>query len=730
MKFRIFNVIVYLSGIMVMVLPGCSDRNKPAKAPVEVVSENYYGVNVDDPYRYMEDMDDTVFLDWMKEYSNYSRDILDRISGRSDLVETFRDFDSRKSDKIYGLRIAENGRYFYLKITPEDEFGKLYYRDSYQGEEQLLYNPVDFSDDPDISYVIGNLVPDNSGQKVAVLLAPNGSESYSMVIIDVASGKVLEDRITQVFGSVSWLADDETIIYGKTNSADIHDPKRLLDIKVYMHQLGEAQSNDRIIYSSLMYPGINARPEEIPYILYDNDEGDYYLLLSTVERYIKLYRSAGADFSGNLPFEWYPLIRKSDEVQNFYVKGNELYLYTAKDAPGFEILRTNKLSPDIQNAEVIVPENGLGMISGFAFTNEALYYKLKINGVQERLFKLAEGAISPEEITLPARAGSLTLSTRGHNFSDIWVYITGWTTDGVRYRYNQSENSFAHEPLSSVATFPEFDNLVVKIAMVTSHDGTEVPLSIIHSKELKLDGSPRLMMTGYGAYGIARTPSFSPYMLSWVLKGGVFAVAHVRGGGELGDAWRLGGHKASKPNTWKDFISCAEYLVDEGYTSPPRLSMYGGSAGGILVGRTMTERPDLFAVAITIAGAMNTLRLEQSPNGPVNAPEFGTVKDSAECMALIEMDSYLHIRDGVEYPATLITAGFNDPRIIIWQPAKFAARLQAANGSREPILFDVDYSSGHGVGDAKTKQFRGLADIYSFALWQTGHPDFKLESKK
>jgi prolyl oligopeptidase len=234
-------------------------------------------------------------------------------------------------------------------------------------------------------------------------------------------------------------------------------------------------------------------------------------------------------------------------------------------------------------------------------------------------------------------------------------------------------------------------------------------------------------MFGYGAYGISMTPYFSPISLLPVYEGGIYAVAHVRGGGELGDNWYRAGFKTTKPNTWKDLIACAEYLVNEKYTSPKKIAINSASAGGILIGRAMTERPDLFAAAIPEVGCMNAIRMEESPNGPVNIPEFGTVKDSVEFMALMEMDAYYHLKKGVKYPATLVTAGMNDPRVIAWDPAKFAARLQATNSSDKPILFLADYAAGHGIGDTKTKSFQSLADVFSFALWQTGHPKFQLK---
>ena len=223
------------------------------------------------------------------------------------------------------------------------------------------------------------------------------------------------------------------------------------------------------------------------------------------------------------------------------------------------------------------------------------------------------------------------------------------------------------------------------------------------------------------------SPHFTPDLLLWTNNNGILAIAHVRGGGELGDKWYKGGYKTTKPNTWKDLIACAEFMISDKYTSPNKIAINSASAGGILIGRAMTERPDLFAAAIPEVGCLNPVRAEESPNGPVNVPEFGSVKDSVECKALIEMDSYLHIKDGVKYPATLITAGMNDPRVIVWQPAKFAARLEAANASDKPVLFLVDYEAGHGIGNSKKKDFESLADVFSFALWQTGVPGFQLK---
>jgi prolyl oligopeptidase len=256
--------------------------------------------------------------------------------------------------------------------------------------------------------------------------------------------------------------------------------------------------------------------------------------------------------------------------------------------------------------------------------------------------------------------------------------------------------------------------------LVKSHDGAMVPMSIIHRKGMKLDGTNPTLLYGYGSYGITEEPRFRGSVKAWTDAGGVWAVANPRGTSVFGEDWYRGGFQATKPNTWKDFIACAEYLVAQGYTKPARLGILGGSAGGILVGRAMTERPDLFAAVIAAAGALDTLRFELTPNGVPNIPEFGSVKTEAGFRALQAMSTYANIKDGTPYPAVLLSGGVNDPRVEVWESTKTAARLQAATTSGKPVLLRLDYEAGHGIGNTKKQQFEELADWFAFLLWQMG----------
>ena len=697
----------------------------PPKAPVKPVTDNYFGVQVTDPYRYMEDLNDSTVRGWFKAQSDYARKVIDHITGRQSLIDKMIDFDKRKSDKAYMLTIAESNRYFYLKQTPKDETGKLFYRDGYTGSENLLFDPTTYGSDTTKKYTISSIAASDNGLNIAFEIAAQGSESTTLLIMDVPGKKLYPEKIDRCwFASVSWLPDGKSFLFNRLNSSDVHDLNREKNSKIFLHQAGKDPSADLEIFSAARDPELKILPEEIPAVIYDKDSKNIIAMLQTVDQRLKCFISPAADLlKSRIP--WKILFNRTDSVANFSTTDKYLYIYSYRSAPNYKLLRTAVNKPDVAHAEVMIPENKVAKLTGYTVNNEGIYYTLSFNGVQEKFYRTGLQDKAFKEIDLPSPAGSATVYSRGYKFGEIWVVANGWTTDYKRLHYFPDKNEFKLEMISSVADYPEYKDLMVEELMIPSHDGVMVPLSLIYKKGLEKNGNNPVLLYGYGSYGISQTPFFSPSFLLWTYEGGILAIAHVRGGGELGDQWHMGGFKSTKPNTWKDFIACAEYLIQQKYTSPKKIAMNGGSAGGILIGRAMTERPDLFAAAIPQVGAMNTLRGENTPNGPVNAPEFGTVKDSAECMALLEMDSYQHIKDGEKYPATLITAGMNDPRVIAWQPGKFAARLYAANTSDKPVLFLVDYQAGHGIGNTKTKQFESLADVLSFALWQTGNTGFQ-----
>ncbi len=724
MNEKLILTTAFLAGSVVTVF----GQIKPQPAPEKIVTDVYFGQKVEDPYRYLENLDDPKVVSWMKSNANYAREKINEVPEREKLIKKLKDLDARKESTVSKLVITENNHYFYLKRNANEENGKLYSRIGYDGAEKLLFDPETYHKVAGVNYNISSITPNENGDKVAIEIAPSGSESAELIIINSDGKRYPEIYDRCWFSLPSWMPDGNSFTYSRLNSSIVTDPKRLLNSKVFYHKLGEDPNKDVEYLSNATNPELNIEAAEFPLNFYHKNSNKNFALVGTVDNRIKLYDT---DLKDNFkPAKWTTLVEKKDEVTNFWVDKEYIYYLTYKNAPNFKITKVPISNPNIENAITVIEEPKNGNITDFTITKDGLYYSLRENGVQAKVFYLAKGKTEPTELNLPFQAGSATFLTVNENKSDLWVTLSGWTSPTKRYLYNPSSNTFTFQPMTKNIDYPEFKDIVSKEVMITSHDGVKVPVSIIYNKNTKLNGDNPVLIMGYGAYGISLDPRFSPgFILPYCSYGGVFVVPHVRGGGELGEAWHKAGFKETKPNTWKDLIATAEYVIKEKYTSPKRIAISGGSAGGILVGRAITERPDLFAAAIPEVGCLNPVRAEASPNGPGNVPEFGTVKDEKEFKALLEMDSFHHIKKGTSYPATLITAGMNDPRVIAWEPAKFAALLQTSNTSDKPILFLTDFESGHGMGDSATKNIEKSSDVISFAYTYTGNPQFQPAKK-
>jgi prolyl oligopeptidase len=321
-------------------------------------------------------------------------------------------------------------------------------------------------------------------------------------------------------------------------------------------------------------------------------------------------------------------------------------------------------------------------------------------------------------VALPAKGAAHPIADPARAYGD-WMYrFTSWTKPQqiLKLEGNKSVDAglvTAKKP----AGVPELEVTDVKC---TSWDGAQVPMTIIHRKGLARDGNNPTLLQGYGAYGFSETARFDSTAYAWYERGGVMAYANIRGSGVYGDTWRYAGFKTTKSNTWKDGVACAQYLITQGYASPKTMSGWGGSAGGIFVGRMVTSAPQLFAAAIAEVGDLDSTRAEFSANGITNISEFGTVKDAKEFAALLDMSTYQNIKDGTSYPAVMFIHGMNDPRVDVWNSAKAAARLQAATTSGKPVLLRLDAQAGHGIGSTVTQRQQVRADMFAFLLWQMG----------
>lgn len=689
-------------------------------APVKKVIDTLYGQKIEDPYRYMENLNDTTVIKWFKSQNNYSNRIIKNISGYEKLKEKITNLKKSTPFTISKYKVTNNDSYFYLKQNSDEDNPSLYYRKGFLGKEKKIFTPKE-------NYLINYIQPSWDGLKIAIGITKNDKEFSNLIVIEVASKKILKGIANNSFpnslGGVDWLPDNTGFIYTYIPIIDSRSKGYLHNSQAVIYKINEGDTPLKDIFSKKNNPKINFKEQDFPLIYLTNSKNKFTLgAVAGVASYRDTYFIETDDLI-NGENNWKSLFKKEEEIKQFIINNEDFIYRTSKNATNYKICKTSLLKPNFNNPTVLVSEDSTSVITDLAITSKGLFYVKTKNGVDAKLYHFKNDNI--EYIDAPKASGKINISSKGSGFSDLWITMESWISKKERYYYNYETKTFKEENLNVTSKISELDNVVIKEIEITSHDGIKVPLSIIHKENIALNSNNRLLINGYGAYGYSQKPILNNYLLQWVNEGGIYAVAHVRGGGEKGNMWRTGGFKTTKPNTWKDFIACTEYLIKHKYSSPKKIAIWGRSAGGILIGRAITERPDLYKAAVIQVGKINTLRSEFGQNGKNSIKEYGTVKDSIEFKALLEMDAYHHIKNNVEYPSIYLTAGLNDARVPAWQPGKFAARLQEATTSNNPILLSVDFEGGHGFDASQDKKNKKLTDILSFAFWQTGHPDFQ-----
>jgi prolyl oligopeptidase len=687
-------------------------------------TDTHFGKTYKDPYRWLENLKDKEVESWFKAQADLTDGVLAKIAARDALANEWMALDKLKPAS-YSQITYERGRVFYKKTLGGENVGKLYYRDGWKGAEQLLFDPAGFrptgAKPGDIATIV-SYTPSPDGQHVVLSLSAAGAEYSELRPMDVTSRRLLSESIYPSYGALSWTMDSKSFLYDAGKVSDIKSPEIELNRKTRLHTLGTNVTTDVDFFSNESYPDLEISPKEMPMAFIDESYPDYVVgNVGTVQNEMRLFVAPTAQMMSNNKLKWSVLSLPSDNlVRGIVFNKDYVYAVTHSGAPKYKIVRTRVDHPDWKTAETVVPEAKDSIQS--ITHSKSFMFVVYSNGIVGRLVKYTLETGKSAEVKLPA-SGTIDINCPDFRTDQCIVYATSWIQPTTLYDFDADKGTFAKSIFNTAISYPGFDNLVTEEVEVPGHDGTMIPLSIIHRKDLKLDGSASAILEGYGAYGISYTPAFN-VRHSIALRGVVLAYAHVRGGSEKGEAWYKAGYKTTKPNTWKDFISSAEYLIKKGYTSANRLAGTGTSAGGILISRAVTERPDLFAAIVCNVGVANALRVEFSPNGPVNTPEFGTVQDATEAQALAEMDGVQHVQAGVKYPAVLGVAGWNDPRVVPWQPGKFVAAMQASSTSGKPVLLKVNYDNGH-FTEEKIVTFKNFAGQYAFMLWQTGHKEFQ-----
>ena len=694
----------------------------PAPRPV---TETFWGVAVTDPFRFLEDTKDPQVQAWMKAQNDATEAIFARIPGRETMLARIREIESKASGVTQAIDRAEGGRYFFQKRDPQDNQFKLVWRESAGGPDRLIVDPEALAKASGTPQAIMDFAPSPDGRRIAYSLQAGGGEIGTLHVVDLETGKALVEPIDSIrYGSVTWLDDASGFFYSRLREGYEKYPEseRFDDRTRHFRSLADPRS-DRVVFSPLRDKELGLPRYASGYV---RQVPGTKLAAGEIEFGVDPYRALYlADLGATMKGEatWKRVVGPEDKVVDTASGGGYVYLRSSKRAPRFEILRMPLASPDLAKAEVVMPASASVIVDVRAARDAR--YVVRRDGATHSLWRIAhKPGATPERVALPFE-GAVEMNGASSRIDGVVFDLSGWTRATKPWVYDPVASSVIQLPFVAPGAYDAPDDIVAREIRYRSHDGVEVPMSIVMRKDAKLDGSNPTILYGYGAYGITDDPFLNPRWYAWVQRGGVLAFAHVRGGGVFGEEWHLAGRKTTKPNTWKDAIAGAEWLIANGYTSRSKLGIYGGSAGGIFVGRSITERPDLFAAAVPAVGVFDGLRFEVAANGAANIPEFGTVKVEPEFHALLAMSTLHAIRDGTPYPGIMLAHGVNDIRVPVWESLKAGARFATATTSGRPVLLRLEFDSGHGQGSTRAQSQARTADVWTFMLWQFGVPGYQ-----
>ncbi|MBA3253202.1 MAG: prolyl oligopeptidase family serine peptidase [Burkholderiaceae bacterium] len=708
----------------------CVLAQTPTAPPARPANETFFGTEVPDPYRWLEDVKSPEVAAWMKSHSDYTMSLLARIPGRKTMFDRNVKYEEAVPSRVKQVARETGDRWFLERRGASQNQFKLLMRQGLRGEDRVLVDPEAVEKRTGKPHAINYYSASPGGALVAYGLSAQGSEAAVLHVLDTRTGKAVGQPIDRAdFATVSFSPDSRTLFFNRLQELKpgMPETEKYQKSQVLMIKRG-ADVGRAVPVFGVGVPGVEIGPAEIPIAGVTHDgRWALGLVFNGTQREIGLFVAPAAGVLAGKP-KWRRIIDPRDEVTGVAYFNNTLALLSHKGAPRSQVLRIDLRKPELSDAQVLLAQSDR-VVTGITAAADALYIEAR-DGNVKRLFKrahAAEGTVV--EVKLPVE-GSFQLSgdegalgAADPRFPGLVLELQGWNRARQIYLV-AADGSVRNSGLQPEGPFDTPADVVATEVKVKSHDGAMVPMSIIHRRGTTLDGRNPTILYGYASYGITEEPFYSVSRLAWLDAGGVYAIANPRGSGVYGQEWYKGGFQATKPNTWKDFIACAEWLIAQKWTSPDRLGILGGSAGGILVGRAMTERPDLFVAAVPVVGVLDAVRAEVTPNGVPNIPEFGTRTNEAGFRALLGMSTYHQIVDGKKYPAVLLTHGVNDPRVEVWHSTKTAARLMAAQAGvpagRNPVLLRLDFDAGHGVGSTKAQQLQQRADIFTFFLWQMG----------
>jgi len=692
----------------VLTLAAAGALAAPPVARVEPVTDTYFGEQVVDRYRWMENDKDPDWLPFLKGQNAHARAVLDALPGRAGLLARIRQLSG---DIVAPAEVQRaGGRTFYQQRPAGSNNYQLFVLED--GKSRVLVDPTAL--DTATSHVSldwWRASPD--GSKLVYGLSQDGSENAVLQVMDVTSGAALPERIPDTQDAAPrWLPDSSGFFYNQL-TGKVDTPERFLDSRARFHRLGTDPRKDPVVMARGHDRTVRFDRIQAPYVITVPRSRHALLMLADVRSERRFFVAPLEDVLKGKA-RWTPVADFADEVTDVDLDGDDLYLLANRGHPRGRVLKVRASTPAIARAREVVPESQF-VLQGLTRARDGLYVRAMDGGIS-RVRRLGhDGRLS--DVALPFD-GTVDQLATDPDAPGALMLLSGWLSPKRIWSIDAGGKveDTGITPRAAIDVAP----YTTERRFATARDGTKIPYDLIYKKGLRKDGTNPAFISAYGSYGeAAYTPEFAGRLLALIDQGAVVGFAAVRGGGEYGRDWHRAGQLANKPNTWRDLIAVCEDLDANGYTAPAHTAIGGRSAGGIAVGRALTERPDLFAAVVSGVGWHNPLRYVAEQNGYGEEPEWGAINDPAGYRALKSIDSYHAVKDGTAYPAVLLTTGVTDPRVAPFHPAKMAARLQAATGSGKPVLLRVDFDAGHGMGSTRAQQDEEAADTYAFILAQT-----------
>jgi prolyl oligopeptidase len=701
----------FLLTIFVILPMTFAEEKKPdyPTTKIDKVVEKLHGVEVVDPYRWLEEGDSAAVKEWTEKENAFTRSVLDKLPGRDKIHDRLSQLLEIGS---LGTPAPSKGKYFYTKREGKQNQPILYVRDGLQGKDRVVLDPNEI--DKEGTTALDWWHPSRDGALVAYGLSANGSEHSTLRVRETATGKDLPDLIERTRAcSLAWLPDGKAFYYTRYPAAGaVPKGEENYNRHVFFHKLGDDPAKDAAVF------GEERKPEDWPNVSLSPD--GRWLVVEVEQGWAKT-ESYFADLQekteGKKPFK--TLVEGVEAVFSATPRNDRFYVRTNDKSPRYRMFAVDPARPARDDWKEIIAE-GKDVLESVGVVGDVLVadYMAKASS-RLRLFDRDGKPLN--DIALPT-LGSVAGLGGEWDGDEVLFGFQSFTAPPSIYRVDLKKPAEKPTLWGEVKADVDFAAYEVEQVTYPSKDKTPITMFLAHKKGLKLDGANPTLLYGYGGFNISMTPSFNPSRFLFLESGGVLAIANLRGGGEYGEDWHKAGMLGKKQNVFDDFIAAAEWLIDNKYTNKDKLAIMGGSNGGLLMGAAVTQRPDLFKAVVCAVPLLDMVRYHEFLIAKLWIPEYGSSEDAEQFKWLYAFSPYHHVKDGTAYPAVLLEAAESDSRVDPLHARKMAALLQAAtaSGADKPILLRLETKAGHGAGKPRAKVVEELTDVWSFLFWQLG----------